>query len=292
MNCLHLNTPRQLLVFSFILLLFSCQKEQDIINRKLPSTVYHPKVLTTLLWDRDNQKGADSIFWFQGSNGRIDSASWYDTSKHKRRKILGIDRSAPGVIWIDDGDLWLYKARVLFLGQQPYKVEFYNRQSGVKLSHSYNFMYDSRGHLIAYCDSSMMKENMEAYDYYYTGNYPVDSFYTMSVKSGYPLQGNFIFDMQRGNDLSSFSFTPFINTVAASNLANRRPTCMPRDVFDCYIWGELIKPWLSPNMVTSFSVKVMYPMTVQSYDEFYEANITTNSITYSDGERTIINYYP
>lgn len=289
MNRLHLSTSRQLLVVIMILLA-SCQKE-DILNRDLPSTLYRPKILTTLMWDRDNQKHADSIFWFQGPRGHIDSASWYDTARHKRRKILGITRS-PGIIWIDDGDLNLYKARVLFLGQQPYKVEFYNRQSGVKLSHSYNFIYNIQGNLVAYCDSSMVKENMESYDYYLTGHYPLDSFYTMSMKMGSYFQETLVQDVQRSYDLSSFSFTPFINTVATSNLANRTPTCMPRDVFDCYIWGEVVRPWLSPRMVTSFGVKIFYPMTVPSYTEYYEANITPNSITYSDGERTITNYYP
>jgi len=248
--------------------------------------------LTTLVWERDNQKGADSIFWFQGSGGRIDSASWYDTARHKRRKILGINRNTPGVIWMDDGDLWLYKARVLFLGPKPYKVEFYNRLSGVRLSHSYNFLYNSDGHLVGYADSSMTKDNIESYDFYYQGHYPVDSFYTLSMKNGYFIQENYIYDLQRSYDLSSFSFIPFVSTVAVSNLANRTPTCMPRDVFDSYIWGELMRPWLKPQMVTRFDVMVLNPTTIPSYTEYYEANISPNSITYSDGKRTITNYYP
>ena len=291
-------TKLSLTVLTCLFFLSSCQKDKDILNRII-SAEFQPEMLTTIFADGNGRTQKDTIFWYQDAQGRIDSAYQYDSASRKRMKVLHVDRTAPGMTTINDGEENMYHAKILFNGKkQPYKVIFYFTPTSTRLSNSYNFFYGNNirpNGLEVYMDSVYASLTIESYGFMSSGsayNYPMDSFEKISTKSGFYLYGDLVNNMKRGTDISRFSFVPFISTTVTSNLGNMTPTTINRDIFDAYIWGEVMRPWLSPNIILSFDDWQFYPTYLSPQTYAYTAQIHSRKIIYSDGERTIQNYYP
>jgi hypothetical protein len=285
------------LIICLCMMVFSCQKDKDILDRFLPGTA-SKGILTTVISKYQGSISKDSIFWFQDASGRVDSAYRYDSVAGKRKKIFHVDRSTPGMIRIDDGDEGLVSARILFnVKNQPYKVIFFNRITQKRAANSYNFKYGnsiSPNGLESYMDSIYSTQTLETYGYMATSDYkyPIDSFEKLSAQMGVFVSGDYIFNTQRGADLSSFSFVPFVSLVVTSNLADNYPSSMHYNVFDTYIWGEVMRPWLPKHVILGFYSEQFYPTTQPVRYYGYTANVSPGKIIYSDGYLTITNYYP
>jgi hypothetical protein len=281
-------------IFAGVICLASCQKDKDILERELPFP--SPSVLTTVIATDGSRVSKDSIFWYQDQQGRIDSAYRYDSMAGKRYKAFQVDRSIPGMIVIDDGDMGRYSAHILFNPKkQPYKVIFFDRMTSTRLSNSYVFAFGgfSPYPLEFYMDSIYSSMTMEIYATMGPGqNYPVDSFEQIGTKLGSFLSEHIISANKRGPDLSSYSFVPFVSQVVTSNLADRTPSAIHGSLFDTYIWGEVLRPWLSKQIILSFDVKQIYPMTLPKYTNTYSAQVSPKKIIYSDGKTTVSNFYP
>jgi hypothetical protein len=294
---ISVNNKNKWRLFLLILpFLVACQKEGDVIDRFLKPTF--PTVLTTIFSDGSGNQRKDSIFWYQDQNGRVDSAFMFNVSYGKRTKIFHVDRSKPGEISIDDADERYLGARILFNAKkQPYKVIFYDRMSGLKYGNSYNFSYGSSfvpDGLETYIDSQYSSMTMEAYGLMPTSSpyhYPMDSLEKISTKLGSFYSGHVINNIRRGDDVSGYSFIPFVSQVVCSNLVDRTPSTISMDIFDAYIWGEIMRPWLSKRLVMSFDAVEFYPNHYTTPFN-YSAQVQPKKIIYSDGQRTITNYYP
>ncbi len=269
----------------------ACQKTGDVIDRYLPAA--RPSMLTTVISGPAGGASRDSIFWYQDAQGRIDSAYRYDSTARRRYKALSVDRSMPGVISIDDGETGTLKARILFSMQLPYKVEFYERSSNYRQPNSYNFYYGSANNLEYYMDSVYFSMTMEIYGSMSSGhNYPLDAYDKIGTKFSTFYSEHTISNVKWGTDLSSYNFVPFISQVVTSNLANRTPTTICNDIFDAYIWGEVMRPWLSKHIIVAYDIQEFYPFTSTRMTNNYFVKIEPKQIVYSDGKRTISNFYP
>jgi hypothetical protein len=280
------------LIVCLCMLVFSCQKDKDILDRFLHTA---PKgIITTVISKYPGSISKDSIFWFQDASGHIDSAYRYDSVAGKRKKVFNVNRSTPGMISIDDGEKGLMSASILFnSNKQPYKVIFFDRMNQKRMPNSYNFQYAS-DKLESYMDSIFYLLTLEAYNFMGTPDYkyPIDSFERLSAEMGTFTSGDYIFNTQRGADLSSFSFVPFVSLVVTSNLADNYPSAIHNNIFDTYIWGEVMRPWLPKNIILGFYDEQFYPAP-QPWRIFnYTAIVGPRQIIYSDGYNTITNYYP
>ena len=279
------------IVLACLLFLASCQKEGDIIERKKDG--WRPAQLTTVLSDNPYAGSKDSIFWFRDAMGRVDSAYRYDSVNGRRYKAFSIDRTIPHMIIMDDGETREQSATILFdMMGFPYKVEFYDRTSSRRKDHSYIFMYGSNKELQYYMDTVYLSMNMEVYGNMF-GNwtYPRDSFDKISVKGGNIMTEHYISNTLRGQDISSYGFVPFVSTIISSTLANNTSAAVHRDLFDAYIWGEVLRPWLPKHIIMSFDIEQLFPIKVKK-THTYTAQVGQKQIIYSDGTKTISNYYP